>query len=283
MSYKRRQIELLLNDESFIAPAKTNQQFRIVFSILIDFGSSVSYCDCRIYNLSEETEAKAFTRGVPFGIRAGYDDTIDYIFRGEIRNVFKEREGPNTITRLLCRGGSQPPASVNQTFGENTKITDIIKACVTAMGYSIVISDDDFNDVDPYLRGYSLYGDPRVYLDNLAKTHRFNYVIENERVIVTRSNSFRQGEPFTISEATGMEGIPEITEVGCDVSVRLQPKIRIGGRIDIQSELRTFNFSNIYYQDIPQKAGAGIYRVFKLEHTGDTWGDAWTTKITGFR
>ena len=80
-----------------------------------------------------------------------------------------------------------------------------------------------------------------------------------------------------------MEGIPEITEQGCDVSLRLSPKVKIGGRIDIQSELRTFNFSNLYFQDIPENAGKGIYRVFRLTHVGNTKGDDWTTKVTAFR
>ena len=46
---------------------------------------------------------------------------------------------------------------------------------------------------------------------------------------------------------TGMEGIPIITEIGVDVNVRLNPKINIGGRFEVESEFASFNFSNIYF------------------------------------
>lgn len=283
-SYINRQWEVIIDDQQFIAPTD-GRQFKITFEVLHDFGGSVSYCDLAIYNLSAETANSAFKRGSKIAFRAGYSDTIDSIFIGTIKNVLRERRGPDTITRLICRGGRLTDESkqINETLGAGARVTDIIKACATALDYPIVINDDQFSDVDPYPRGYTLAGDPRVYLDNLAKTHDFSYMIENDRVIVVRNNSFRQGSVHVVSQFTGMEGIPEITEVGADVIIRLNPRIRIGGRYRIESELATFNFSNLYFQDIPESAGKGEYRIFKLAHSGDSWGDAWSTKITGFR
>lgn len=275
--------ELAIDDKTFIASTE-GRQFRMVFNILIDFGGSISYADIGIYNLSSDTASKAFKTGSNVSIKAGYPDTIDFIFKGRITNILYERQGPDTITRLIARGGSQPDTqSVNKTLGENVKLIDIIKELATAMGYPIVINENDFVNVPPYIRGKVLYGDPRQYLDELANTHKFSYLIENDRLIVVADNSFRDGNPFIISESTGMEGIPEITETGSDVSLRLTPKVKIGGRIDIQSEFKTFNFSNAYFQNIPPAAGTGIYRVYRIVHTGDTYGDTWTTKVTGFR
>lgn len=278
-----RLFEILLNDQTFIAQTD-GKQFRIVFNILIDFGGYTSYMDLAIYNLSQETSAKIFENESNIGLRAGYDNSIDYLFKGAIRNVFKERNGPDVITRIIARGGTSfDKPTINRTFDKNANIVEIIRACCSSIGYPVIMDDTQFEDVDPYIRGKVLSGDPRRYLDELAKTHGFSYVIDNNRINVVRNNSYRDGSPHVVSEATGMEGIPEITETGCDVNVRLNPKIKIGGRIDVKSEFRTFNFSNLYYQDIPPNAGSGIYRIFKLEHGGDSWGDQWTTKITGFR
>jgi hypothetical protein len=250
---------------------------------MLDFGGFISYADIGIYNLRNESVSKLLKRDAVITIRAGYQETIDTIFQGKINNTFKERSGPDTIARIIARGGSQPKGSINKTLGKNAKLTDIIAACANSLGYPLVINSDDFASVPPYPRGYVLNGDPRVYLDSLAQAHGFSYIVDNERLIVTGNESFRDGEPFIVSQFSGMEGIPEITEVGCDVSVRLSPKVRIGGRIDVKSELATFNFSNLYFQNIPENAGAGIYRVFKVEHVGDSWGDKWTTQITGYR
>lgn len=283
-NYTKRQWEILLDDTVFIA-ATNGQQFKATFEVLIDFGGSTSYADIALYNLSDYTANKAFKRGTKLSLKAGYEETIDNIFTGTVQNVLRERIGPDTITRLICRGGklTDNQTQVNETLGKNVKATDIIRACVKAMEYPIVMNDKQFSDIDPYPYGYALSGDPRVYLDNLAKTHAFNYVIENERVIVVREGFARDGDTHVVSQFTGMEGMPEITEFGVDVMIRLNPKIRIGGKYRIKSDLATFNFSNLYFVNIPESAGKGEYQIFRVSHTGDTKGDAWSTKITGYR
>ncbi len=283
-SYSGRRWEVLIDGEQFIAPTD-GRQFKALFEVLHDFGGFTSYCDLSIFNLSAETANKAFKRGGKLTLRCGYKETIDSIFIGTIRNIIRERRGPDTVTRLICRGGklTDEPTQINETLGKNVKITAVIRACVKALGYPIVMDDTQFADVAPYPRGQVLNGDPRVYLDNLAQAEKFSYVIENEKVVVVKDGFFRDGTVHIVSQFTGMEGIPEITEVGADVVIRLNPKIRIGGRYQIESDLATFNFSNLYFVDIPESAGKGVYRIFRLSHTGDTWGDAWSTKIVGFR
>lgn len=278
--------EVNIDDDTFIE-STYGRQFRVVFNVLLDFGGHISYCDLAIYNLADSTASRILKKGSGITLRAGYDHNVDLVFKGAIRNVFKGRDGPDTFSRIIARGGSQPETtSVSRTLGAPAKLTNIIKECADAMGYPLVIKNDDFSGVLDYARGYTLHGDPRVYLDSLAKTHNFSYVIDNERLIVVGNSSYRDGVPLIVSESTGLEGYPEVTEIGTDVAIRLNPKVRIGGRIDVQSELRDFNFSNLYFQDIPERSGSGVYRVFKIEHSGDSYGSgagSWTTKITGYR
>jgi len=275
---------MTLDGEPFIEETE-GRQFKCTFEILHDFGGYTSYADVALYNISTDTANKAFTRGTVMSFRGGYADSIDTLFTGTINNVLRERVGPDTITRLICRGGKlvDDQTQINETLGKNAKVTELIRSCVTAMGYPIVMDDAQFADIDPYAFGYALSGDPRVYMDELAQAHNFDYVIENERMVVVRKGYSRQGEVQVVSQFTGMEGIPEITEVGVDVTVRLNPKLHIGGMYRIESDLATFNFSNLYFVDIPKSAGVGEYKIFRLTHTGDTWGDAWSTKITGYK
>lgn len=279
-NYDRR-FEVLIDDEVFIAETP-GMQFKVTFNILLDYNGFHSYADISIYNIGDEDRAR-LKKGVKLGFRAGYVDNIDYIFKGAIRNVFKERLGPDSPTRIIARGGSQPKTSINKTMGRNTRVVDLIRACVGAMEYPLVINEKDFETIPPYARGYALNGDPRVYLDTLANAHNFSYIVENERVVVTLNTSYRQGGVILINEFNGMDGIPEVTEIGCNVRVRLNPAIRMGKRIEVESEVKTFNFSNLYFQDVPEKAGTGLYRVFRLRYTGDSWGDDWTTAIEAIR
>jgi len=271
-----------VDDEIIVRPT-IDRQFKITFDITLDFGGAVSYADISIYNITNDTAQKAFKKGAIIGFRAGYVDNIDFIFKGKIINIFRIRDGASIITRIIARSHTQLKSNINQTLGGNTKLTAIIKACADGMGYPLVIKESDFSNAQIYTRGYVLNGDPRVYMDELSKTNNFDYVITNGRMIVTPKNSVRDVELFIVSRYTGMEGIPIVTEIGVDVSVRLNPKISIGGRFRVESEFATFNFSNIYFQDVPAQAGKGIYKVQRLTHSGDSWGDLWTSTISGFK
>ena len=275
--------EISLNGKPFIEQT-TGQQFKITFDIINDFGAANSYADIAIYNLSQDTIAKVLKRDVIVTFRAGYEDSIDVIFEGGISNILKERVGPDVITRIIAQGTDARKATmVNTTLGVNTTVIDAIKLCADATGHPLVIDQDDFKDASPFAKGYILSGDPYEKLDELSRSFKFDYNVENGKLIIVGKGRFRKGTPIVIDQFSGMEGIPEITEAGCDVKVRLSPRIKIGRRIDIQSELRTFNFSNLYFQDIPENAGKGIYVAHRLRHTGDSKGDTWTTSITAFR
>ncbi len=283
-SYTDRRWEVLIDGVVFIE-STGGRQFKCVFEVLHDFGGYTSYADIAIYNLSEATANIALKRDQTLTLRAGYADSIDTIFIGKIRNVLREREEASTITRLVCRGGSIPGEQgiVNATLGKNAAVSDVIRTCANAMGYPVVMDDSQFADQEPYASGYMMSGDARVYLDRLAIAHSFNYIIENEKMIIVRRGKARSGSVHVISQFTGMEGIPEITEVGIDVVTRMNPKIKIGGKFVLESKLATFNFSNLYFVDIPESAGKGTYDIFRVGFSGDTWGDAWSTKITGYR
>lgn len=278
--YYRRRFEVLIDDKILIAQTD-GRQFRFTFQILIDFGGFNSYCDAALSNLAATTVG-VIKKGSKLSVRAGYADTIDTAFIGTVNNVFRERNGTETITRMICRGNVAKP-SINQTLGAGVAALDVIKASASGMGYPVVIDDDSFADVPAYPRGYQLSGDPKVYLDVLADAHAFSYVVENGRLVIVKNGISRDTVPHVVSQFTGMEGIPRITEVGADVTIRLNPKIRIGGEIDIQSELKTFGFNNLYFQDVPETAGVGNYKVQKIAHSGDSYGDDWSTALTCIR
>lgn len=280
-NYDRR-YEVLIDDEVFIAETG-GRQFKVQFEVIVEFNGAISYCDLAIFGLSKETVNKVFGKEKTLSLRAGYAGRIDYIFRGRIKNILKERQGPDVITRLLCMGGGQPKKTISKSLGANTKLVTILNSCADAMGYALVLNPDDFINVPPYIRGYMMTGDPKQYLDSLANAHKFNYTIENDRIVVVGEGSHRKTTPIVVSEKTGMEGIPEITEIGCDVNVRLEPSIKIGGRIDVQTELATFSFGNLYFQNIPESSGKGLYTVYKIRHSGDSTSDSWTTKLTALR
>lgn len=291
-SFYDKRWEIFIDDELFIAqvdptsPLTRDQMgrgFKMMFSVLQDYGAYNMYADIRLFNLTQDTANRTLKKGAKITFRAGYVDSIDTIFTGLIRNVFPERAGPDIIYRIVANSDFNILQTINRTLGVNCSVTEIVKALAQAMGYSILINQDDFSEISNYPRGYTLYGDPKVYLDRLAKVHDFAYIVENGRLVVTRNSSYRRGEATVISRSTGMEGMPEISEIGCDVAVRLSPNLRIGSLVNIQSEYSTFNFSNLYFQEIAETRGQGTYKIWRIMHIGDSWGDDWTSQLSCIR
>lgn len=274
----RRRWELLVDDQLLVEQTD-ERQFRITFDISIDFGGANSYADIALYNLSYDTSSRV-KKGSVLTLRAGYPDTIDTIFVGEIQNIFRERQGASVVARYICRATTRKTV-INQTFGAGARITDLIKACTESMGYPALVEESQFADVPVYAGGYTLSGDPRTYLDTLARAHGFDYAIENSRIVVVRKGFARRAPIFDVSQFTGMEGIPEISEVGANVTMRLSPKLRIGGQVNIESTLKTFNFSSVYFVDVPETAGTGLYKILRITHTGDSYGDSWSSRVEG--
>ena len=284
--FYRRQFELFISDKDVPFIAATNdRQFKITFSILQDFGGFNTYADIAVYNLSRATEGQVFKKGEYVGFRAGYADTIDYIFKGEIVNIIREKQGGDKVTRLICKGGavSQEKSTINKSYEGGVTPQTLCRACADALGFPVIINDDDFPDVSPYLSGYHLTGDPKVKLNQLAKSHNFQWLISSEKLVIVGKESFRKGAVTTVSASTGMVGVPEITEIGADAIVRLNPTLNIGGQFEIKSEFVQVNYSNVYFQDVPETLGQGVYIIQKLQFDGDSYGDVWDTKITGLR
>ena len=281
-SFYNRVFELFVSDRDnpFIAET-TGRQFRVVFNVLLDFGGFNTYAEIIIYGLSRSTEAKILKKHEYVALRAGYEDSIDYIFKGEIVNLIREKH----LVRIICKGGAlaQDTKTINVSLGGGVTPQALCRACASAMDLPIVINDDDFSGQSPYISGYVMAGDPKMYLNKLGKAHNFGWLIEGEKIVIVGNESSRSGLTQIISAANGMVGVPEITEVGANVTVKLSPSIKIGGRFEIKSEFAQVNYSNIYFQDVPETLGQGTYNIHKLEFTGDSYGDSWDTRITGHR
>lgn len=284
MNYDRR-FEILVNGVPFI-PATAGRQFSVQFDITHDFGGYNSYADISIRNLSDATSGRVLTAGAEITFKAGYVDNYDQIFKGTIKNAIRSRpEQATTATRLICVGGSLSDrrSKVTGQFGPGVKLVDILNAIAQAMDLSLLITASDFADVPPYSGGYMLNGDPLTYLNRLAYAHAFRFTTDGAALVIVKDGSFRPGAVTKVSQFTGMEGIPEITEIGADVVTRLNPQVQIGGRFQIDSRYKNFAYSNLYFQNVPESAGQGVYNILQVQHSGDSTGDRWSTKLTGIR
>lgn len=279
---KQRVYQIEVNDKVIIAENSSGVQARVQFDVTVDAVGNITLCDLNLSNLAESTISTVFKRGAVLAIRAGYEDNIDYIFRGIIRQVFRGREGPTTYTNILARGGQLEKNNINKALGKNAKLSEILQALADALGYKLNITKSEFADVYP--TGYSMTNDPVKSLRDLAYAWKFEWAIENDSLVIFKVENGRKAPKKTINMQSGLEGIPEVTDVGVNFSVRMNPSIKIGNKIELDTKYKSFNFSGVYYNnELQDAAGSGTYTVMKIVYSGDNYGQQWTTRVTSYR
>jgi hypothetical protein len=279
---KQRVYQIEINDKVIIAENSSGVQARAQFDITVNAVGNITLCDLNLSNLAESTISTAFKRGAVLAIRAGYEDNIDYVFRGIIRQVFRGRSGATTYTNILARGGNLEKNAINRALGENAKLSEILQELADALGYKLNITKSEFADVYP--TGYSITQDPMKLLRDLAYSWNFYWSIENDSLVIFKVENGRKAPKKIINMQNGLEGIPEVTDVGVNFSVRMDPSIKIGSRIELDTKYKSFNFSGVYYNNqLQDAAGSGSYTVMEIVHSGDNYGQSWTTRVTSYR
>jgi len=287
MSNFLRQYSLTLGegDNSPVIGLSEDRTLRTTFDVTHEWGGNRSMANIAVYGLSRATEGRIFKQYDKISLSAGYVDSIGLIFGGEIRNVVKERNGPDRITRIFALSESfvTDTTSISASLGQGTTVVDIIKICAEVLGLPVVIQEDDFADEPVYARGKPLIGEPMPIMRNLSDAHEFDFTVENGRLRVLKRGSALSNAPVIIGQDSGMIGSPEVTEVGANVSVNLTPKIRLGQKFEIDSRTPQVSISSVLYQNIQTTVDVGTYTAMEINHTGDTHSDNWETKLTGHR
>lgn len=277
-----------IDGSPFISEQSGSRQFRVVFDVQVSPGNSLALADIALYNImSEDVDIQ---QGASIVLRAGKTDRVDTIFTGYVTNRFREREGTEIVTRLLCKSGlpTTDRGSADGSYGKGVTVVDIIKDLCRSWPRQLDIDESQFADAPPFTSGYVTNGDIPRAMDDLAYMFDFDWTNDRGRVVVTRRGRKRATAVTEVSQYTGMVGIPEVTRgpsgLGVFVVHQLDPYFRINGRINVTSKFQTFNTGNMFIQELGGDARAnGEYNIFQLRHRGDSHGDQWVTEIDGLR
>jgi hypothetical protein len=115
--------------------------------------------------------------------------------------------------------------------------------------------------------------------------------IDQGQVNITTLAGYLPGEAVDLTSLTGLVGIPEQSENGVQVKCLLNPRLSTGGlvRIDNKSINQLFQQnprgapvaynSYVGLQFLASVTNDGVYRVFVVEHEGDTRGGPWYSDL----
>lgn len=282
--YKRR-FELRVGDAGeYLTVRDGDVNLRVTYSIEHRYNGHQSLAEIGIYNLSRTSEQKIFDQYRAVTLQAGYREQFGPIFVGQIINVQRGREYTDRVTKLFCRAGGQQLATttVNRTFAKNTPLLDVISYCAGSLGLPVEFIGE-WGDLGNAIGGYILSGDAKSALKGLADAYRFSWNIEDEVVLLIRGEGARERDVVVFRSDTGMIGSPEMTEIGVEVETALNPIVKIGQRIRIDSPAPQFTFSGVYWRNVPQTIGVGDYKVHTIAHQGDTHSSVWSSRFACWR
>lgn len=322
MSTSLRNYELSLNGQVFIARMKTpSSQLRCVFDIIASPGDAFATADIRLYNLMSASSPRSSSptwadinqpeRSATYSVQtkglepksgdaiqfaAGYSefsagttvkDDIAVIFTGTVTNVFRERDGANVVTRILCRSGDNATdtGTANASYSQGVTLFDVLTDLTRSWGKRLVANKEKCQTL-VMTSGYLTDGDITREMNTLAKSYGFLWTNFNGQLTVTFPSDARTSAKHLISQSTGMIAMPEISGgaegVFVDVGVRLNPFMNINDQIEIDAQYQTFNTGNAFVTHVEAFA-SGVWNILSLRYRGDNWGNQWRIDIGGIR
>ena len=259
----------------------TIENLRIEFSVNKTFSSSTNTCSLRIYNLSQEKRNILVEEGSQVRLFAGYrlNAGTQLLFVGDVSNISHTFAQPEIISTLTCLDGETTLYNtlISVSFSERTPIRDVIQYIANRFSVNIAYFAQTENKI--YNSGFSDTDYGFRLLDNACSALNLRWSIQNGDLYILNKDDGTIKPPVEISSFTGMVGIPERyvdkkqfmynttlengrLSPGWKFSTLLKPDIIPGDRIRLISPVLSIN---------------GVFKVSSIVHSGDNYGDEFTS------
>lgn len=242
---------------------------RISFQIEKTSESNANTSRITIFNLNKESRSFVEQENLDAFLSAGYtppgqESLVEALFQGDLKKgkvenklsgsdwqtTFEVGDGERALVETKFNKGFAKGASLEKMIGEVSKSFD--KPISTIKG----IKDKIFKN------GVTLSGGAKDIMDQLTNEAGVEWSIQDDEIIVLPSKEDDGEESFLISRKTGLIGSPIKREKGIEFIAALNPKLRPGKRVRIES-----------------KFISGDFRIRKVLHDGDTHEGSWQTKV----
>jgi hypothetical protein len=286
--------------------------FRVVFKTTRGDVQTPNTCDVSIYNLQQSTQNSLAPNGgisefSQLLLKVSYGtDPLAQIFYGSITQIRRGREDQlNSYVAITAADGDEAinfaPAAFTLAKGavQQTALTNLIQVMARASvggsptgqgsGQPITAGYAPTMSPTPLIRGRTYYGACAAEMRALAQSADCTWSIQDGKVTVIPNTSYIPADPVLITPATGLIGVPEQTQNGLEIRTLLNPAIKIGQTIKLQSiDINKLRFgldnqsvsTNFSLQQGAAATNAdGLYYVMRADHSGDTRGNTWYTDM----
>lgn len=136
---------------------------------------------------------------------------------------------------------------IARSFAARTQLSVIATRVAADLGLTLV-----FEATDRSIGNFSFTGAQTKFVNKLNEVGGVNAYIDDSKLVVKNTAVPLQNVVHVLSEASGMIGSPELTDIGVRVKYLLDPNTQLGGKLTIQSSLN------------PQLSGD--YTIYNLSH-----------------
>jgi hypothetical protein len=217
--------------------------------------------------------ASQVTGRVPVRLEAGYGDSIDLIYFGDLRTVDSEISGADWITAIASGDGERAyrTARVNQSVGPKTPLDQTLRAVLKTLG----LGEGNLNSVVKALQGGSvtlargavLSGPSARVLTDLCRSADLEWSIQDGAPVFVNLNQALAEKAIVLSPSTGLVGSPSVDGTGLmKCKSLIIPGLRCGRVVVVDAA-----------------SVKGSYRLEKIVYDGDNSGDPWYAELEGRR
>ena len=276
------------------------ENLRIHFEVGKTIESAPNVAIIKIYNLHPDNEAKVKNEFDEVLLNAGYEGAMRLVFRGNIKRVYRYREGADYITEIEAGDGDKDfsRAVMNETLAAGTTNAQLVDRAVgTFKGVGGTTKGHVQVTERSRLRGKVISGNTRDVLHDVSRESGANWSIQDGQLVIVSANDVLPGEAIVIRADTGMLGAPEINDKGIAVKCLMNPMLRVNGAIKLDNngiKAKRVKAQALATKREKQETNAplgreneqlvrldpdGIYKVLKLTHKGDNRGQDWVSEI----
>lgn len=271
-------------------------QLRVRFNVRRGDVATPNTASIRVYNVSDKTAKTIQVSGeyTRVCLEAGYEGSFGVIFDGTITQVRIGRESQtDTYIDLSVADGDSAYnfAIINKSLAAGSTADEQVDVLASAMephgvthGYRPELSQNKLP------RGKVMFGEVKKYLSPIMRNQEAKWSIQDGKLTIIPFENYIPSEAIEVTSQTGMIGLPESTIGGLNVTVLINPSIRIGTVIHLNNaSIQQYEYSHNVNQSADNinnaMSGAkidhdGLYYVMVAEYSGDTHGQEWYSRLT---
>jgi hypothetical protein len=258
-------VEEIEGQIQIINPEQSKDVFRIAFNVELNSEGNVNIGKVSIYNLNATSRSFIEQDKIKIVLMAGYGPNPQIIFSGEVDGdkTKSEKSGPDLITTIESGDGrlSLNNTVLNKTFAPGVSIDQVLKDIAKEMQIPSKIQD---LSPEKFAQGLSISSSPAEVLDNLTKKQDLEWSIQAGILEIKKKNRPISTEKVVISPETGLVSIPKKLTDGIEFVSLLNPLIRPGRPVQIESKFLK---------------GEDFFIVRKVQHQGDNFSGPWNSFV----